>query len=29
MRHIDFTSGDVGKKILLFSLPLMVGNVFQ
>lgn len=29
MRHIDFTSGPVGKKILLFSLPLMVGNVFQ
>ena len=29
MRHIDFTSGPVGRKILLFSLPLMVGNVFQ
>lgn len=29
MRHIDFTSGPVFKKILLFSLPLMVGNVFQ
>ena len=29
MRHIDFTSGPVGKQILLFSLPLMVGNVFQ
>lgn len=29
MRHIDFTSGPVGKKILFFSLPLMVGNVFQ
>ena len=29
MRHIDFTSGPVGRKILIFSLPLMVGNVFQ
>ena len=29
MRHIDFTSGPVGRKILLFSLPLMVGNIFQ
>lgn len=28
-RSIDFTSGPVFKKILIFSLPLMVGNVFQ
>lgn len=29
MRTIDFTSGPVFKNILLFSLPLMVGNIFQ
>lgn len=29
MRTIDFTSGSIFRKILLFSLPLMVGNVFQ
>lgn len=29
MRDIDFTSGPIFKKILIFSLPLMVGNVFQ
>lgn len=29
MRTIDFTSGSIFRKILLFSMPLMVGNVFQ
>lgn len=29
MRDIDFTSGSISKNILLFSLPLMAGNVFQ
>lgn len=29
MRDIDFTSGSIFKNILLFSLPLMAGNVFQ
>lgn len=29
MRDIDFTSGPIFRKILVFSLPLMVGNVFQ
>lgn len=29
MRTIDFTSGSIFRKILFFSLPLMVGNIFQ
>lgn len=27
--QIDFTTGSIGKKIFLFTLPLMAGDVFQ
>lgn len=28
-KDLDFTQGSISKKILLFSLPLMAGNIFQ
>ena len=28
-KDFDFTQGSIAKKILLFSLPLMAGNIFQ
>lgn len=28
-KDFDFTQGSISKKILLFSLPLMAGNIFQ
>ncbi len=28
-KDFDFTTGSIPKKILLFSLPLMAGNIFQ
>lgn len=28
-KDLDFTKGSISKKILLFSLPLMAGNIFQ
>lgn len=28
-KDFDFTTGSMAKKILLFSLPLMAGNIFQ
>ena len=29
VKDFDFTTGSISKKILLFSLPLMAGNIFQ
>ena len=26
---IDFTKGSIGKQIILFSIPMLIGNVFQ
>ena len=28
-KDLDFTQGSISKKILLFSLPLMAGNIFS
>ena len=28
-KHVDMTSGSIVKHIIMFSLPLLVGNVFQ
>ena len=27
--NIDFTKGSIGKQIILFSIPMLIGNVFQ
>ena len=29
MKNKDLTSGPVGKKLLLFSLPIIAGNLLQ
>ena len=29
MRKIDMTTGNPAKKIMLFSLPILIGNIFQ